>query len=841
MKKLTALLLALVMVFGMVACGEKTPAETNAPETQAPETQPTEPAIDIAEEAYTYHSYSTSLGNNWNPHSWETSGDDAIQAYLSAPLATMQVQDSENGIYQWIFVAATSVTDVTADHKDDLTKYAVTLPEGQTAEATEKGYVFEIALNPDMKWQDGTPINADTYIYSMQQLLNPEMRNYRANLYYDGESAVAGGNKYYNSGAPIYNAMVPAYGEGETPDYSYDLDAGIAAGEVYLNVNSGTTFTSSYTIAGLDSSYLGGAHAATLEALAAAENAFGYAPVTAENAEAVKAMLGDCMSLFGLDPTDYTTMKEWFFVNKGEIAEVYDYDSTVGCYKVDDYTIRYVTQAQIDYNYFLTSCTSNWLVYEELYEAGKDTTGTLVTTDYCTSMETTMSYGPYKIESLQADKQIVFVQNENWYNYQKDENGNLFAVTDYLVDGENVTQYQTNKVVIDVMTDEAAKQAFLKGELTEWAPPADEVANYATSSQMYKVDETYTMSFFFNTNVVDLQAMDASKGNTNSVVLSNTNFRKAFSLAIDRADWVTATAGYKPAYALMNTLYFYDVYNDPTSSYRGSDEAMQAVCDLYGVEYGDGKAYATLKEAYDSINGYNLTEAKALMATACTELVEAGLYTAGEDIVIRIGYKKGALDSADQNQIAKMNQYINAAAEGSGFGKITLEGIDNIQDRYGDVGKGEFAIGYGAWGGAAFYPFRNMQVYCDTEQYDVNEIACWNPAVEELTINIEGEDVTMTWQDWSRALVGTGPYAGADAKVKLAVTATMEKEFLSKYYRIPLAGSCVASLLSYQVAYYTEDYNIMYGFGGMELMTYNYSDAEWVDYVASQGGELSYE
>ena len=110
--------------------------------------------------------------------------------------------------------------------------------------------------------------------------------------------------------------------------------------------------------------------------------------------------------------------------------------------------------------------------------------------------------------------------------------------------------------------------------------------------------------------------------------------------------------------------------------------------------------------------------------------------------------------------------------------------------------KGEFAIGYGAWGGAAFYPFRNMQVYCDTEEYDINEAACWNPAAEELTINIEGEDVTMTWQDWSRALVGTGPYAGASAEVKLAVTATMEREFLNKYYRIPLAGSCVASLLS---------------------------------------------
>ena len=38
MKKIFAMILALAMVLSMAACGEKAPAETNAPETQAPET-----------------------------------------------------------------------------------------------------------------------------------------------------------------------------------------------------------------------------------------------------------------------------------------------------------------------------------------------------------------------------------------------------------------------------------------------------------------------------------------------------------------------------------------------------------------------------------------------------------------------------------------------------------------------------------------------------------------------------------------------------------------------------------------------------------------------------------
>ena len=344
---------------------------------------------------------------------------------------------------------------------------------------------------------------------------------------------------------------------------------------------------------------------------------------------------------------------------------------------------------------------------------------------------------------------------------------------------------------------------------------------------------------FSNWNVTGVDAQYEPDNWAKAV--NSTNFRKAMSLAIDRAEYVTATQGYKPAYSLMNNLYHYDIFNDPTSSYRGSDESMQAICNLYGVKYGEGTPYATLKDAYQSITGYNLTEAKELFATACKELVEAGLYKEGEPIVIRIGWAKGALQSADNKQCEILTKQLNAALEGSGFGTLTLEAVGNINNRYADVANGEYAIGYGAWGGAALYPFRNFQVYCDTDQYDVNEIGCWDPATEMLTLNVNGEDVTMSWKDWSGALIGTGRFTDADFATKLYITAQMEELYLQKYYRIPLAGMTNVSLLSYQVDYYTEDYNLMYGFGGLRLMTFNYSDAEWAEYVAEEGGTLSYE
>lgn len=815
-KRLISMLLASVMVVSMAACGKGSSGDGTVP-------------------SYTYHLYDSALATCWNEHTWEMSSDNVVRGYVTSPLMDISILDSENGIYQWVYEMATSVEDVTAAHQDDLTKYKVSFQAGKDASSTTSGYVFEIKLREGACWQDGTPINADSYIYSMKQLLNPDMQNYRANLYYSGESAVAGGDAMYNTGRTLM------------------LDDAIKTVEdLVLDANGNYTTadgTTVYVAVGVPISWLGGdslddcveTYGETLfgmegyNGLAAAKDAEGYVVLNEKSLE-------DLI-------TTITTVPEWeeteedavhYLTYEYTYPEV-NYDDVVGCYKVDDYTIRYVTQNYIDMNYFRNSLTSNWLVYEPLYEAGKDTTGKLVTTDYCTSVETTMSYGPYKLVSMQEDKQMVLEQNENWYGYQKQEDGSLLSMTEFLVDGKSVPQYQTTRIVIDVMDKNAAKSAFLKGQLSEWTPDTDDLIAYATSDRLYKVEENYTMSFFFHTNLENLKEMDRSKGNKNSVVLSNDNFRKAFSLSINRDEWVTATEGYQPAYAVLSDLYFYDVYNDPTSSYRGSDEAMQAICNVYGVTYGAGTPYATLKDAYDSINGYNLSEAQALMKQACQELVGDGLYKEGDPIYIRLGYKAGAIETSDQNQVALIQKYLNAAAEGSGFGQITLEAIGNINNRYDDTANGEYAIGYGAWGGAAFYPFRNFQVYCDPNLYSINEAGCWDPTTETLTLKVNGKDVTMTWQAWSGALLGTGPYTEADFATKLSITAQMEEAWLKKYYRIPLASTTACFMAGYQLKYYTEEYNIMYDFGGLRLMGYNYNDAEWEAYVNSQGGTLNYE
>ena len=69
----------------------------------------------------------------------------------------------------------------------------------------------------------------------------------------------------------------------------------------------------------------------------------------------------------------------------------------------------------------------------------------------------------------------------------------------------------------------------------------------------------------------------------------------------------------------------------------------------------------------------------------------------------------------------------------------------------------------------------------------------------------------------------------------------MEELYLAKYYRIPLCSMTTCSMLAYKCDYYTENYNIMYDFGGLRLMKFNYTDDEWADFVSSQNGTLSYE
>lgn len=139
---------------------------------------------------YTYNtSIGTSTVHTLNPHEWE----------YSTELDIMEL--TQRGLYDVVYKKGGGyeiVNEMASGAPEDVTaEYAGNEKYGVPADATE-GYAYKIPLRKNAKWDDGTAINADTYIYSMKQLLDPAMQTYRASSYYSGTYALANAYDYYN-------------------------------------------------------------------------------------------------------------------------------------------------------------------------------------------------------------------------------------------------------------------------------------------------------------------------------------------------------------------------------------------------------------------------------------------------------------------------------------------------------------------------------------------------------------------------------------------------------------------------------------------------------------------
>ncbi|MBR2848354.1 MAG: hypothetical protein IKB87_02745 [Clostridia bacterium] len=781
------------------------------------------------EKSYTFNDFLGGSPLNWNPHTRETNADNYIASY--AEMGLVDVSIAEDGVnYQWVFEMATAIDDITSDFADK-EKWGITEDEGR---------VYKITLNPDAKWANGDVINADTYMYSIKALLDPKMQNYRANTYYSGSTAILNANKYFTSETPIYAAVVPVYGENDTPDYSYDIENNT----VYMHLTSyDMTLTDSYSV--FDLMNMGYIDTAAYGILADNRNSFGYVEINDTTKEAAKTVATNFLSAFGL-AYEENHFKEMLFYNTATFFEPYDFEN-VGIFKSGEYELTYITAQQVQMFYFLTNMTSNWIVHEGLYEAGKDTTGDLVTTNYGTSVGTYMSYGPYKLSAFETDKQFVLERNPAWYGY---------------TDGKHEGQYMTTAIKCDIIPDhEAALRLFSQGKLDGVDLTGDDINTYRMSDYLLKTDQPYTFRYVFATDINKLAALEPS-ADVNKKVLSYDDFRKAISLSIDRTMFAQqATPAYKPAYCLFNRLYYYDVANNPKSIYRNTDAAKKAILDLYGIEYGEGKQYADIAAAYNAVTGYDLEEAKELFQAVYVQAKADGNYTDGQKVVINcMASAATELTADDLKQEGLLNEFLTAATVGTGFeGKVSVVFNCSAANRYLDVAQGKIEMIRSAWGGAAFYPISAIRCYTEPDYMDglerIHESCGWDPSKEtlELTLDVNGdgtaETVTHTLQDWAKLINGgihdpegnTVEAAILDVDARLTIFAALENTVLGSYQCIPFATETTVALYSQQIRYATLNYNIMYGFGGIRLMTYNYDDTTWEAYVIEQGGTLRYE
>ena len=806
MKKILALVLALCMALPCFAMAED------------------------ATESYIYKDSVPVLSTNWNPHTYQTTDESYPISYVTSGLYEFIFNDELNPVEgKDPFTGYKIVPEMAAELPVDVTEeIKAAHPEFNIPESAVDGYAYTIALNPNAQWDDGTPITADTYVESMKRLLDPKLINYRASDYYDGDFAIAGAKEYANQGRSAYDGAL-----GKTVD-EY-VAAGGKVEDLYVDIEG---------FWGIKTAEGSGCASVTDETLI-------RDPAVAEG-----------------EPEDYVSAKylyETYLANGAPYAGYQaDYLGTatvypdgfawenVGIIKNDDYSITLVLAKSLKGFYLLYNLTGNWIVDIELYDSCLKQTGDGWTSTYNTSLETTKSYGPYKMVGYETDKSMRFVRNENWHGYSDGKHVYVDPV-----DGETYDMYMTTEIQTQVVAEpDTRKMMFLKGQLMGYGLQAADFATYRNSEYVY-FTPSETIFFMILNGYADVinsreanEGFDTTKYDLQTMTL--TNFRKAVAVTYDKELFAsTISPARSGGYGLIGNSYIYDP--ETGARYRDTDQAKKALCDFYSV---DVAAYASLDEAVDSITGYDPVAAKALYKQAFDDAIAAGFITDADgdgisDQIVRIEYCSSATSDFMVRTIAYLNEKMAVVTVGTPFeGKVEFyESAPYGNDWSNKIRAGMSDTVLGGWSGSALNPFGLSDLYTNpAKQYD----AKWFDATTvNMTLTIGGEEITTDLRTWSDALNGATVVIndkeycfGADnatVEERLNILAGIETIVLGTYDYIPMLQDASAALLSQQVYYVVDEYNPIMGRGGIAYMKYNYTESEWNAYVNEQpDGILTY-
>ena len=785
---------------------------------------------------YTFREYVAVSPSNWNELTYQDNNDTEIMGFIGSNFFRFNYQFDangkvkEDGSFVVDYDAATALDDVTEDYAGN-EKYAV--PENAKA-----GFAYKITLRDDLKWDDGTPIKAKDFVYTMKQQEDPLFKNYRADSFYNGSTVIHNAELYLKQGSSgkfasrsvfggVYDAanddkmffdgFFGDEGEGNECSYIYswfrgrngsDYDAGLKKYGIgyilYLYGSADATFAATAGAA-LDGKTFTEIKAdATLKAL--------WDQIVAFWVEVTDEYLDFFVSDYTFPAVDFADVG--IFVGEKENELVVVLDKALYLLK-EDGSLSY----KAAYNF-----ASLPLVKEDLYEANKvapSIDGGLWTSKYNSSVESTASWGPYKLTSFQAGKEFILEKNENWYGYGMD-----------VYKG----QYQTDKIICETIAE--WNTAFLKFK----AGDIQTIGIDVSVSQDYKNSEraVFTASDFVSSLQLQSDAdalKERSSSSKNKMLLTYPDFRKALSLAIDRADYCQkCTTASLAGYGIFNSMHYYDVEN--SGVYRNTDYAKQVICDTYGVKVED---YASLDEAYAAVTGYNLALARQLVDKAYDEAKAAGDIADGDKVVLTVGAAEATEATFRQFNYLK-NAFENLAVGTKLEGNFTLEFNATFGSKWAtDFRNGAYDICTGGWTGAAWDPGYFLLAYLSP---DYMYSTAWKTDEEMLTYNpwgdtatdpdgTEHKELTMSLIDWYDCLNGaTGAdYDWSEGAVpndmRLGIIAQLEKAILAAYYTVPIAYSFSASLVSYKIEYISKVYNTFMGYGGIRYITYTYDDAAW--------------
>ena len=647
-----------------------------------------------SDKEYTYYTYLTTKPSTWNTHDWETNDESYVTSFTEIGFYDVILDESKSN-YKFVTEMAREfpVKISSSDLKDnEIDEYSENYFNGQNIPENQ---IFDIKLNKNATWEDGTKITAQDYIDSLQRQLSPKYVNFRADSYYSSNLVVANAEKYYKSGRstlePLYNYVNSNY---EYTDTKYDESAGTT---YYLNLQktapiAAEKFTDgkSVTLSELFNQTMITSNKDSNEAARRISESvkyflFKYGPkdwkTRSDNHEdwakaESPADVKDAMTNYDIALSEYSKTKQPIKVRKnlGDNGNGgYNYSD----WKNENELVTY-TRADLvkDINTILKNAfgktikdkSERLLLYGYIKndefddfskvgikDVGDDTirlilgksiklldlkfsltSNWLVKTDLYDKLSTKSGS---KWSTDYASKKVENYKSYGPYKLVKYEEGKSFVIEKNdkwygYTDGQHEGQFQMTRVKTTIIEDHStAVGMFEKGELDDLTLDSNDMAKYGNSRRSQTVYESFTQKISFNSDRSKLT--NRQSNGVNKVILANDDFRKGLSLSLNRTDFASkTTAGSKAFTGLLNDLYLTDVQTG--EMYTSTSQGKGVYNDVYGELGGDPYTSSEKTALSTDAQGYNLQQATYFVEKAITTEIEANRLKLNDKIELEI-------------------------------------------------------------------------------------------------------------------------------------------------------------------------------------------------------------
>lgn len=814
----------------------------------------------------TYNLAESSLPVSWNVLDSQAELDQLVTTYTEDSLYVFDYNDDKTG-YQIVPAMALSMpieVPLTAE-----------LAQKWGFEADENGnypqhHIWKIPLRTDLKFDNGDPITAQTYVQTLHRLLNKDANYNNVHNLYASLVVIKNIEKYLRQNQDIVHSASNLY-------TSWDDATNAHADDLVFSIENSYIGNWLYSLYGIGyiNQYDG-------------YNGL-YSTVVGVDRELLDALTGKTWTEISADAELTskwnTVLASWNPAPNEELHFFIVEDKTeaitleqVGIYAENDHTLVLVLDKPLD-SLVLVSQLKLPLVHIETYDSCTKVENGVFTTTYGTSVDTYVGYGPYKLTVYQEGTVLQFTRNQHWYNNPK----NIVGGSPY---------YQATGIVIRQITNpELAFQMFLRGELDKLdLDPYNVEENYGNPNVYYQDEaSTWFLTMSPNEEALQFRQENTSPVNegyvVNKTVITIKEFRQALSYSLDRLQYILAL-GYEaiPQVGILGPATVADQYSGEI--YRLTEQGKDNLLAYWGLtnqvctdSCTDGcttHKFATKDDALDSITGCNLEQAKQLFDKAYDiavekQLIPADALASGKwEVKLTIAFGRVIHDPESTQSFNQLVSIWKQAVKGTKFeGHLEFTQCPPLGLSYRDYLRNneiDILLDYG-WSSYLLYPIASLDLFIDP-QFKYESI--WDTTTEqleiELPLNAQGQYdpngtpavVSGTVYDWRCLLSGeqktftvldgtdqstTITLSASDPQhsaMRITILSCLENAILQQYNVIKICGTVNAHMISHCTSYPTDQYVYGIGYGGLKYLQFSMTDAEWAQAVANNGGSWDY-